>query len=64
MRTISSAHLVVEAIFWFHPLAWWLERKLAALSEEAADHRALAVVATGNPMRARFSISRSPSGRY
>ncbi len=24
-------------IFWFHPLAWWLERKLNVLAEEACD---------------------------
>ncbi|MGH9310846.1 MAG: M56 family metallopeptidase [Vicinamibacterales bacterium] len=28
------------AIYWFHPLAWWLERTLAALSEEACDDAA------------------------
>ncbi len=33
-----------RAIFWFHPLAWWLERKLASLAEESADQTALAVV--------------------
>ena len=26
-----------RAIFWFHPLAWWLERRLAILAEEACD---------------------------
>jgi uncharacterized protein (TIGR03435 family) len=26
-----------RAVFWFHPLAWWLERRLAALAEEACD---------------------------
>jgi BlaR1 peptidase M56 len=31
-----------RCIFWFHPLAWWLERKLAALAEEACDAAALA----------------------
>ncbi len=29
--------LLNRCIFWFHPLAWWLERKLAALAEEACD---------------------------
>jgi beta-lactamase regulating signal transducer with metallopeptidase domain len=28
---------VNRAIFWFHPLAWWLERKLAAMAEYACD---------------------------
>ena len=29
--------LLNRAIFWFHPLAWWLERKLSGLAEEACD---------------------------
>ncbi len=37
------------SIFWFHPLAWWMERKLAALAEEACDELSLA--ATGNRER-------------
>ena len=28
---------VNRCIFWFHPLAWWLERKLASTAEDAAD---------------------------
>jgi beta-lactamase regulating signal transducer with metallopeptidase domain len=34
--------LLNRAVFWFHPLAWWLERKIAALSEEACDAAVLA----------------------
>lgn len=26
-----------RAIFWFHPLAWWLERELSKLAEESCD---------------------------
>ena len=26
-----------RSVFWFHPLAWWLERRLSALAEEACD---------------------------
>jgi hypothetical protein len=29
--------LLNRAVFWFHPLAWWLERRLSALAEEACD---------------------------
>ncbi len=29
--------LLNRAVFWFHPLAWWLESKLAGLAEEACD---------------------------
>ncbi len=26
-----------RAVFWFHPIAWWIERELSALAEEACD---------------------------
>ncbi len=29
--------LLNRCVFWFHPLAWWLERKLSDLAEEACD---------------------------
>jgi hypothetical protein len=29
--------LLNRCVFWFHPLAWWLERKLSALAEDACD---------------------------
>ena len=34
--------LIHRAIFWFSPLAWWLDRTLATLAEIASDHAALA----------------------
>lgn len=34
--------LLNRAVFWFHPLAWFLERHLAALAEEACDDSVLA----------------------
>ncbi len=34
--------LLNRALFWFHPLAWWLERRLSALAEEACDAAVLA----------------------
>jgi TonB family protein len=30
-----------RCVFWFHPLAWWLERELAGLAEQACDDAAL-----------------------
>jgi GWxTD domain-containing protein len=29
--------LLNRAVFWFHPLAWWLERRLLSLAEGACD---------------------------
>jgi hypothetical protein len=34
--------LLNRALFWFHPVAWWLERHLSALAEEACDYVVLA----------------------
>jgi hypothetical protein len=33
-----------RCVFWFHPLAWWLERELAQLAEQACDDAALLVL--------------------
>jgi beta-lactamase regulating signal transducer with metallopeptidase domain len=38
-----------RAIFWFHPLAWWLTRTLASEAEHACDTAALR--AAGEPQR-------------
>jgi bla regulator protein BlaR1 len=40
--------LLNRAIFWFHPLAWWLERRLSELAEEACD---AAVLSRGHDPR-------------
>ena len=37
------------AIFWFHPLAWWLERTIAVTAEHACDERAAREI--GQPRR-------------
>jgi beta-lactamase class D len=34
--------LINRAAFWFHPVAWWLHREIAALAEEACDAAAAA----------------------
>ncbi|HVA17365.1 MAG TPA: M56 family metallopeptidase, partial [Candidatus Dormibacteraeota bacterium] len=34
--------LIHRAIFWFSPLAWWMDRQLTELAEEASDEAALA----------------------
>jgi beta-lactamase regulating signal transducer with metallopeptidase domain len=43
----SIAGAVNRAVFWFHPLAWWLERRLVASAEEACD--ATVVRSIGDP---------------
>jgi beta-lactamase regulating signal transducer with metallopeptidase domain len=34
--------LLNRALFWFHPVAWWLERHLSSLAEDACDNVVLA----------------------
>jgi uncharacterized protein (TIGR03435 family) len=41
----SAAHMVVEALFWFHPLVWWIGSRLIEERERACDE---AVVSLGN----------------
>jgi uncharacterized protein (TIGR03435 family) len=41
----SSVHMLVEAIFWFHPVVWWMERQLVEERERACDE---AVLQLGN----------------
>lgn len=38
---VQFISLLHRAIFWFSPLAWWLDRHLATLAEEASDEAAL-----------------------
>ena len=37
----AMLHMFVEALFWFHPLVWWLERKLIEERERACDEAVL-----------------------
>jgi len=32
-----AIHLVVEALFWFHPLVWWIKARLIEEQERACD---------------------------
>ena len=42
---ISTMHMLVEAIFWFHPFVWWLGARLVDERERACDE---AVLELGN----------------
>ena len=41
----AGMHMLVEAVFWFHPLVWWLGARLIEARERACDE---AVVEAGN----------------
>src|SRR5687767_4715711 len=38
---LASAHLVGSAVFWFHPLVWWIGARLVDERERACDERVL-----------------------
>ena len=37
----SAMHMIVEAVFWFHPLVWWLGSRLVEERERACDEDVL-----------------------
>jgi uncharacterized protein (TIGR03435 family) len=41
----SAIHMIVETIFWFHPLVWWIGARLVDERERACDE---AVLSLGN----------------
>jgi hypothetical protein len=38
---VAFVTLVARAVFWFHPLAWWLHSRVATLAEQACDAEVL-----------------------
>jgi bla regulator protein blaR1 len=42
---LVSIHIIVEAVFWFHPLVWWIGARLIEERERACDEH---VVRLGN----------------
>jgi uncharacterized protein (TIGR03435 family) len=38
----AALHMLVEALFWFYPLIWWLGARLVAERERACDEQVLA----------------------
>ncbi len=45
----AAVHMLVEAVFWFHPLVWWIGARLVVERERACDEE---VVRTGNGRQA------------
>ncbi len=44
----AATHMLVEAVFWFHPLVWWIGARLVEERERACDE---AVVRAGHDAR-------------
>src|SRR5207247_2637540 len=43
----AAIHMFVEALFWFHPLVWWIKVRLIDEQERACDEEVLGLV--GDP---------------
>jgi uncharacterized protein (TIGR03435 family) len=37
----AASHMIVEALFWFHPAVWWIETRLLEEREQACDEAVL-----------------------
>jgi bla regulator protein blaR1 len=44
----AATHMAVEALFWFHPLVWWIGARLVATREQACDEHV--VLETAEPI--------------
>jgi hypothetical protein len=53
----AALHMLVEALFWFHPLVWWLEGRLIE-EREPSDPATLGHSSVeGNPRNGRFTAA-------
>jgi len=44
----ATAHMFVETVFWFHPLVWWIGKRMLAERERSCDEE---VLRSGNERR-------------
>ena len=40
----AAIHMLVEAVFWFHPIVWWMESRMIRERERACDEEVVEVV--------------------
>jgi bla regulator protein blaR1 len=40
----AAIHMLVEALFWFHPMVWWMESQMVQERERACDEAVVEVV--------------------
>jgi bla regulator protein BlaR1 len=65
---ISNAQMVVNSLLWFHPLVWWIDRRMLAERERACDDHVLAsckaskVYASGLLKVVRFGVQLRVAG--
>lgn len=60
-NSTAAVHMLVEALFWFHPLVWWLGARLVEERERACDE---AVVGAGHDGRSYAEAILNVCERY
>ena len=50
----AAVHMLVEAVFWFHPLVWWLGARLIDERERACDEEVFNAAANRTSMPKAF----------
>jgi len=60
-NSTAAVHMLVEAVFWFHPLVWWLGARLVEERERACDE---AVVDAGHDGRSYAEAILNVCERY
>ena len=58
----AAVHMLVEALFWFHPMVWWIGARLVAEREQACDEHVVAETAEPIPY-AEGIVDRLPALR-
>ena len=53
----AAMHMVVEAVFWFHPMVWWMESRMVDERECACDEAVVQFVAGPNVYAASLLIA-------
>src|SRR5580704_4826161 len=38
---VATLHMIIEALYWFHPMMWWIEARLIDERERACDEAVL-----------------------
>ena len=52
----AAVHMVVEAIFWFYPLVWWIGSRLVNERERACDEEVVRLTSAVLPLCAAFQL--------
>jgi beta-lactamase regulating signal transducer with metallopeptidase domain len=52
---VATVHMLVEVLFWFHPLVWWVGAKMVEERERACDEEVLRAAADPAPRAVRMA---------